>query len=166
MDSDRLRPLSRADFLVRRDHCRGLEHSSYPRAVRSRTSCSTYSVNSTAPESSSMMLVGMNRLIWLLRGVIAMILLGYVSTCSYRSHKLESGYRYINLGDAESRIHLALGRPSVREIAGGARFTRYGGRPCVHPCHTRLWYQNSMSLTGEAWSFDLDQDGRVGEAAD
>ena len=85
----------------------------------------------------------------------------YVSTCSYVSHRSATSFDAISVGDAEDKVIELLGRPSVREMAGGQPFGRYGGKLCNAPCAERLWFENRLSLDTEAWSVDLDANRRV-----
>lgn len=100
---------------------------------------------------------------WVLRLASAFVLLAalFVGSCSVASHRYDRGFAAIEAGHTEQDVVLQLGVPSVREPANGAPFLHYADRACTSPCHVRLWYENRMSLAGEAWSFELDDSGRV-----
>ena len=85
----------------------------------------------------------------------------YISTCSFISHREAKGFGAINVGDSEREVMHLLGNPSLREHAGAGPFIRYTSYACVAPCSERLWYENHLSIFGEAWSVDLNDDRRV-----
>lgn len=85
----------------------------------------------------------------------------YIASCSMSSYRHDQGFAAVSVGDAEQDVVRRLGAPSLLERADGAPFLEFATAPCVAPCHARLWYTNAWSMTGEAWSFDLDHGGQV-----
>lgn len=84
----------------------------------------------------------------------------YVSSCSYISSRKGKAFDAINVGDVEETVIQKMGSPAVREKPG-TLFSRYASEPCREPCAERLWYENSLSLDIEAWSFELNAASQV-----
>ena len=84
----------------------------------------------------------------------------YISACTYKSHNGNSAFDAINTGDTEAMVIDTFGTPSVRDKPD-ILYRRYASRPCKSPCAERLWYENRLSLFDEAWSLEIDQNGRV-----
>lgn len=99
-----------------------------------------------------------------LRAVIALIPVGYVTACSWVSHRGESAMAQIADGDSEAKVIALFGAPTVREQQG-AGYHRYVNDACTAPCVERLWFENRLSVVDEAWFVALDKDGRVLKAA-
>jgi len=96
----------------------------------------------------------------LMWGILLLLIL-YVSTCSYVSHRKTTGFEAVNIGDTEREVIRLLGKPSLREKPGDQPYGRYSSYACSAPCSERLWYENALAFVGEAWSIDLDTDQRV-----
>jgi hypothetical protein len=95
----------------------------------------------------------------------ALGLVSCVGACVGTSHSNDAAFEQIQPGDAESVVAARFrARPSVREQRG-ILFARYATVPCSGRCAERIWYENRFSLDTEAWSFELDGDGRVIEKA-
>ena len=86
--------------------------------------------------------------------------IAYGASCSITSHTRTASFTRVHVGDPESAVLAAMGKPSVREPAGHL-FPRYASYPCATPCVERLWYENRLSMDIEAWSVELDVDRRV-----
>lgn len=85
----------------------------------------------------------------------------YLSSCSYISSKRNKAFNSVEIGANEKSIVDAFaGAPSLRETSKEV-FARYASRPCRAPCAERLWYENRLSFDIEAWSFEMDESGRV-----
>lgn len=93
-------------------------------------------------------------------GLIVLIPVLYVVSCSVVSHQREKGFDQVKTGDAEQQVIQVMGEPADRETPSH-RMPSYGAPECTTPCAQRLWYPNRMGLTGEAWAIELDGAGKV-----
>jgi len=84
----------------------------------------------------------------------------YVGVCALWSKERNDTFDAIQIGDRRNTVVCRFGKPSHIEQPG-ALFTRYASRFCQVPCVERLWFENRMSLDFEAWSVELDRDGKV-----
>jgi hypothetical protein len=85
----------------------------------------------------------------------------YVTACTVVADGRNKAFAAVSTGDTESTVIARFGRqPSVREPQGQL-FARYAPHPCSAPCVQRLWFENRLAFDIEAWSVELDQDGRV-----
>ena len=84
----------------------------------------------------------------------------YVAACCVFSNSRKEAFYQIQPGDTRQAVLARFGKPSQVERPGDA-VGRYSGVPCTHPCAERLWFENRLSSELEAWSMDLDQNGRV-----
>jgi hypothetical protein len=95
--------------------------------------------------------------------LLAWLLLGgafaYLGACSAVSASRSRAYESINVGDSRATVVGAFGEPSHVERPDKP-FTRYATRPCAR-CSERLWFENTLSLDGEAWSVELDERDHV-----
>ncbi|MBB3228104.1 hypothetical protein FHW69_002739 [Luteibacter sp. Sphag1AF] len=94
-------------------------------------------------------------------GIIVLIPALYFTSCSLISGQRARAFEQVHVGDTEQQVIDVMGKPADRETAGGPRQTKYGVAACTAPCMQRLWYPNSISLAGEAWSVDIGSDGHV-----
>jgi hypothetical protein len=94
-------------------------------------------------------------------GIIILIPVLYIGSCTVISHQREHGLAQVKNGDSEQQVIQVMGQPADRETAGGNRVAKYGAPECKAPCAQRLWYPNPISPAGEAWSVDLDVSGHV-----
>jgi hypothetical protein len=93
--------------------------------------------------------------------VIGALISAGIGSCTFVSHSRNGAFEAVQIGDSERRILDLFGvQPSVREKPS-ALFSRYASAPCEAPCVERLWFENRLSLDIEAWSVELDKDGRV-----
>ncbi len=96
--------------------------------------------------------------------IVGLLLLGiailYLVSCSGLSASKSRAFDSIKPGDSRKVVVDALGTPDVRELPGRL-FARYASKPCGGACKERLWFENKLSLGIEAWSVELDQNGRV-----
>lgn len=92
--------------------------------------------------------------------VLVVAPIAYMVACSGISASKSRAFDGIEMGDRRIVALDGLGKPDVAERPG-VPFTRYASRPCQGPCVERLWFENKLSLDTEAWSVDLDQNGRV-----
>lgn len=97
-------------------------------------------------------------------GVLVTIPVVYIASCSMVSERTAHAFELVKMGDTEQRVIEVMGAPVDSEYAGAPLRVKYGGPACSHPCAKRLWYLNSMSLVGEAWSVELDSTGHVVQA--
>lgn len=93
-------------------------------------------------------------------GIIVLIPLLYIGSCSVVSHQRERGFDQVKEGDTEQHVIRVMGEPADRETPSH-RMVKYGAPECIAPCVQRLWYPNKLSLMGEAWSVELDGEGKV-----
>lgn len=84
----------------------------------------------------------------------------YVGGCSLKTARLQNRYDMISVGDSIDRVEKIFGPADVKET-GQKPFLRYSSNACLDACSIRLWYENRMTLDIEAWSFDIDRNGRV-----
>lgn len=93
--------------------------------------------------------------------VVGAVVAGSIGACSYESRDRNSAFDAVQVGDTETSVIARFGtQPSVRERPG-ALFSRYASQPCGGKCAERLWFENRLSFDTEAWSVELDKDGRV-----
>lgn len=83
----------------------------------------------------------------------------YLSTCSYISENRSIALSIIKIGDTGANVINKFGTRPVREMQG--TLSPYAGSTCTEPCFERLWFENRLSLVGEAWYVELGKDGRV-----
>lgn len=96
-----------------------------------------------------------------LAGLIVLIPVLYVGSCSLVSNQRGREFSQVKKGDSETHVIAGMGQPSDREAAGDMRLAKYGAPECKAQCTQRLWYLNELSLAGEAWVVELDANGRV-----
>lgn len=89
----------------------------------------------------------------------------YVGSCSYISETGQKNFGKIRVGDSFGHVLQTMGRPSVTQQQGAEAPGGYGGTRCEAPCVKRVWYLNRGSLMGEAWSFEINADDNVHQAA-
>lgn len=92
----------------------------------------------------------------LLLGVLAL----HFAACSGLSTSKSRAFDSIKLGDSRTAVIDAIGTPDVRELPEKI-LARYASKPCSGACKERLWFENKLSLGIEAWSVELDENGRV-----
>ena len=93
----------------------------------------------------------------------SMILLfsGYAGSCSYTSHMGGANFEKVQIGDSQDQLIRVMGTPSVIEEHGVDAPTVFRGTDCREACVKRVWYVNGLHLLDEAWSFEIDSEGRV-----
>ncbi|MGX9698114.1 hypothetical protein ACWYXK_14100 [Janthinobacterium lividum] len=84
----------------------------------------------------------------------------YVAACCVFSNTRKAAFYQVQTGDTRQAVLASFGKLSYVERPGGV-VGRYSRGPCTHPCAERLWFENRLSSDLEAWSIDLDQNGRV-----
>lgn len=84
----------------------------------------------------------------------------YASSCAYISHSKGKAFDRINIGDTEEQVIRVAGSPSFREQPGKL-YTPYASQECQKPCVERLWFENRLSLDGEAWVIELGDSSQV-----
>lgn len=94
-------------------------------------------------------------------GVVAVIPLFYVSSCSYISHSRQVAFDAVVVGESKNSVAEKFGSSFVVEKAGEPPFSRYASRPCTAPCVERWWLENRMAFDTEAWSIEFGRDGHV-----
>jgi len=86
-----------------------------------------------------------------------------VSSCAMISHARNEAFEKIGVGQTRADVVKAFGvSPSFVEGAG-VGFPRYASQPCHGRCAERMWFENRLSMDMEAWSVELDGQGRVVE---
>ena len=93
-------------------------------------------------------------------GIIVLIPVLYIGSCSVLSHQREKGFDQVKEGDTEAQVIQVMGEPIDRETPSH-RIASYGAPECKAPCAQRLWFPNKLSLAGEAWAVELNGDGKV-----
>lgn len=89
-----------------------------------------------------------------------LLTVGLVGACSFKVHHYNTAFANIAVGDTQSAVLAKMGAPSYREPAGNS-YARYTGYPCMSSCVTRLWWEWPLTPGMEAWSVELDHEGRV-----
>lgn len=84
----------------------------------------------------------------------------YVVTCSYISGNKSAAFEFIKVGDTKDAVIDRLGKPSHIEQPG-ILFSRYATHQCSAPCAERLWFENKLILSIEAWSVEVDKNNQV-----
>jgi hypothetical protein len=84
----------------------------------------------------------------------------YAGACMFWSKKNSKAFDAIHVGDTRDTVVRRFGPPSHVEQPD-ALFSRYADKRCQDPCVERLWFENRLTLDTEAWSIELDKDGRV-----
>lgn len=84
----------------------------------------------------------------------------YIGGCAVKSTLNQRQFNAIVIGDSESRVVALLGAADVEET-NAKPFLRYASTGCEGSCSSRLWYENRLTFDIEAWSFDIDKNGRV-----
>jgi hypothetical protein len=93
--------------------------------------------------------------------VLAGMSLLYLGSCSYTAWSRQRAFDATQLGDSEVDIVRRFGTAPSERMDVGQPFSRYEDSGCKAPCAVRLWYENRLFLDIEAWSLDLDNEGRV-----
>lgn len=96
---------------------------------------------------------------WLVLAIIP----AYFVACTGISARKSRAYDSIGFRDTRTAVIDAFGAPDVVEVPGKP-FLRYATRPCG-ACAERLWFENGLTFGIEAWSVELDREGRVLETA-
>jgi hypothetical protein len=92
---------------------------------------------------------------------IGVVFAAYIGVWVFFSNVRNQAFDLVQIGDAEHEVIALFGtEPSMHEKQG-ILFARYATKPCSSPCVERLWFENRLSLSGEAWSIEVDQSGRV-----
>jgi hypothetical protein len=101
---------------------------------------------------------------WAFGAAVALVTVGYMTTCSYESHRGEAAMAQVQKGDSEEKVVALFGPPNTREHQGKG-YRRYVNDACIDRCVERLWFENQLSIVDEAWFVALDNDRRVLKAA-
>lgn len=84
-----------------------------------------------------------------------------ISACTLTSHVRNEAFDKVEVGQTRAEVLRMFGSdPSFAEQAG-VGFPRYAAQPCHDRCVERIWFENRLSMDMEAWSFELDGNGRV-----
>jgi hypothetical protein len=97
------------------------------------------------------------RSIWF---IVVVVLISPFASCSYISHERNAAFNSVQIGDTRYKVINAFDAKFVSKPSGVA-YTKYDTGGCQSPCVERLWFENILSMDIEAWSFDLDKEGRV-----
>ena len=84
----------------------------------------------------------------------------YVVTCSFIAYNGSVRFERIAIGDSKAAVLNVFGEPSHIEHPD-ILYSVYAYKKCPDPCVERLWYENRLSMVGEAWAFEIDKDNRV-----
>lgn len=93
--------------------------------------------------------------------MVGALIVGYIAVWIYISHTKNKAFDLVQIGDTEFAVITLFGTEPTMNEKQGNLFSRYATKPCTNPCVVRLWFENRLSLSGEAWSLELDQSGRV-----
>lgn len=93
--------------------------------------------------------------------IIGLIITIYIGGCEFVSHAKNKAFDLVQVGDMESTVVGLFGATPIVREKPGVLFFRYATHPCSSPCTERLWFENRFSLDTEAWSVEMDQNGRV-----
>lgn len=85
----------------------------------------------------------------------------YVGSCTYISESGQRNFKNVRAGNSVDDVLLAMGDPSHVQQRGAKAPGGYGESKCEASCAKRLWYLNRSSLMGEAWSFEINEQGNV-----
>lgn len=97
----------------------------------------------------------------LIAGSIAILAIAHVGHCSYVSQTGQRNFKNVREGDSLDHVMLTMGEPSRIQAQGDDAPNGYGKKDCNAPCVQRVWYLNRGSMVGEAWSFDVDDSGKL-----
>lgn len=101
---------------------------------------------------------------WINKKVLTWLLLLspvlYVATCSYISENKSAAFELIKVRDTKNTVIDRLGKPSHIEQPG-ILFSRYATHQCNDPCVERLWFENKLIISIEAWSVEIDKNNQV-----
>lgn len=92
--------------------------------------------------------------------LLAVFVVGYVAACSHISSTKSRAFDAVEVGESANAAIGKLGEPSVRELPDKL-YARYASVPCKDPCAERLWFENGLSFNIEAWSLEIDREGKV-----
>jgi len=92
--------------------------------------------------------------------LVALIPIGFFSSCAYLSSKGNLAYESTKPGDSRAIVIDKFDMPFVSK-ASGVPFSHYEAEGCKSPCAERLWFQNKLSFDIEAWSVDFDKQGHA-----
>ena len=89
--------------------------------------------------------------------VAAVTPLLYLTSCTALSLHLSNAQAHLHAGDSVATVIARLGQAD----GVGSAMPGFPADSCAYPCARRLWYENRLSLGGEALSVDFDSSGRV-----
>ena len=92
--------------------------------------------------------------------IVVTVLVSPFASCSYISHERNAAFNSVLIGDNKHKVIDAFDAKFVSKPSGVA-YRKYDTGGCQSPCVERLWFENILSMDIEAWSFDLDKEGRV-----
>jgi hypothetical protein len=96
---------------------------------------------------------------------LLVIVAAYLTSCTVNKHRLETNFEAVTVGTTEADFLARMGPPHAADSSSTVNAT-FASRPCEAPCTRRVWYYNSLQPPGlEAWSFELDANGRVVRSA-
>lgn len=72
-----------------------------------------------------------------------------------------ANFEKVQIGDSQDQLIRVMGTPSVIQEHGVDAPTVFLGTDCREACVKRVWYVNRLHLLDEAWSFEIDSEGRV-----
>ena len=87
-----------------------------------------------------------------------------VASCSLQARGRTHSLAKVSAGDTEQSVLERLGNPTRVELPGQP-YLLYATQGCVAPCNTRLWWEWPLFRGIEAWSVELDPDGKVVQTA-
>lgn len=80
---------------------------------------------------------------------------------TYISESGQRSFKNVRAGDSVDDVLRTMGEPSHVQKRGAKAPDGYEESKCEASCAKRLWYLNRSSLMGEAWSFEINEQGSV-----
>lgn len=82
-----------------------------------------------------------------------------VTACVHKVSQIERGFASVVPGNTAEQVMKRMGNPDVREAS--QLFVRYTDVACVAPCAQRLWWEHPILKGVEAWSVEINIEGKV-----
>ncbi|WP_132142389.1 hypothetical protein [Luteibacter rhizovicinus] len=92
--------------------------------------------------------------------LLALTAAAAVGACAWISRQGNAAYTEIHTGDEKRQVTERFNMPFSVQRSGEGHLA-FTNDLCSKPCAQRLWFDNRFSLDTQAWSFDLDEQGRV-----
>ncbi len=102
----------------------------------------------------------MSRPSFLIFGAVFFAAMGAFLYFTIKSNRYARDFDRVEMGQSENEVVNLMGPPSHRE-GSGEIYSRYASTPCMRRCRARIWWEAPILKGIEAWSVELDQDGRA-----